>query len=362
MQINRVKRKKDMPLSTNPFITSITNTSVNGAKLLTTAQQLPRNISEKVALDKKISALSAGPNSALNGQTQPASRPRGTTELNKAVQNQVNLQTNTLIDEITEASSVQSSIAAQRIIETIVSGGASPQAINNILNTANANIIQAARSSNLPKVDLVSLLTAEANNFDWGDPETVVRAVPVEKGDWRVRIAAPFDYGIVVFPVLPTMTLSHKATYKEDGLVHTNYQFLSYKNSSPDDIQITCDWPVETPEDAADWLQMILIGRSLTKMFYGASANLGNPPPICTLKGYGSESSGGIILPDVPVVVKSFSFDLKDDVNYIEVEKNLVPRLSTVTFTCTIIYNRNSQRAFNWDDYRNGESWTPIRY
>ena len=350
-----------MPLSSNPYVTPITNNSVNGANFSTGTSFQPSNGNEKVALDKKISALSAGSNSGLNGQVQPASRPRGTNELNKAIQNQVDLQTNTLLDDITEASSSQSSIAAQRIIETIVSGGVSPEAINNILNTANANIIQAARSANLPKVDLVSLLTAEANNFDWGDPETVVRAIPTENGDWRVKIAAPFDYGIIIFPVLPTMTLSHKANYKEDALVHTNYQFLSYKNSQPDDITVTCEWPVETLEDAQDWIQMVLIGRSITKMFYGASANLGNPPPICTLKGYGSES-GGVILPDIPVVIKSFSFDLRDDINYMEVDKNLVPRLSTVTFTCSIVYNRNSQRAFSWDDYRNGETWTPIRY
>lgn len=350
-----------MPLSTNPYISSSVIDAAPGTGTNTQPQNGYNENAQKNAVTTNNSARNAGPNSALNGQVQPISRPRARNDLNQIVQNQVDIREDALIDEITEASSSQNSIAAQRIFETIASGGASVDAIENILESSSSNIIQAARSANLPTVDITALLTAEANNFDWGDPETVVRAVPVDNGDWRVRISAPLKLGDIIFPVLPSMTLSHKANYGETGLVHTNYQFLSYKNSQPDDITITCEWPVETQQDAKDWLSMILLGRALTKMFYGASDYLGNPPPICTLREY-SGSRTGAILPDTPVVVKSFSFDLKDDVNYIEVRESYVPRLSTVTITCAVVYNRNSQRAFNFDAYRRGVVNTPIRY
>jgi hypothetical protein len=356
-----------MPLSINPFVSAIKDLAINTAisgdiranqsvQAAVYAAGVARNV-----INRRNAARNAGADSGLNGQTEPASRARGLNQLNNAVQNQVDLQSNATIDEITQVSNQQVAIARERLQETIVSGGISADAFDSVLNTLQANIVQAARSANLPKVDLVSLLTAEANNFDWGDPETVVRAVPIENGDWRVRIYAPLGLGEIVFPVLPQITLSHKANYKEDNLVHTNYQFLSYRNSQPDDIQITCEWPVETPDDAEDWLNMVLLGRSLTKMFYGASENLGNPPPICTLRGY-SGNNNGIILPDTPVVIKNFSFDLKDDVNYIEYLDNYVPRLSSITMTCTVIYNRNSQRAFNFNQYRRGDPGTPIRY
>jgi hypothetical protein len=350
-----------MPLRSNPYISSSVIDAAPGTGTNTQPQSGYNESPEKNALAINNSARNAGPNSALNGQLPPPSRLRTTNGLNTAIQNQVDIANNAFLDDITEESSTQNSIAAQRIFETIVSGGASVGAITNILDTSSSNLIQAARSANLPIIDITALLTAEANNFDWGDPETVVRPVPVDNGDWRVRIAAPLGLGDIIFPVLPALTLSHKANYKEDGLVHTNYQFLSYKNSQPDDITIACEWPVETEQDAKDWLSMILLGRSLTKMFYGASDYLGNPPPICTLRGY-SGSNVGVILPDMPVVVKSFSFDLKDDVSYIEVKESFVPRLSTVTFTCAIVYNRNSQRAFNFDAYRRGVVNTPIRY
>lgn len=98
---------------------------------------------------------------------------------------------------------------------------------------------------------------------------------------------------------------------------------------------------------------MVRLGRTLTKMFYGRSDNLGNPPPICTIKGYGE---GGVLLPDTPVVLKNFSLDLKDDTNYIEYEQNWVPRMSSVSITVSVVYNRNTQRSFNLLEYRNGQN------
>jgi len=239
----------------------------------------------------------------------------------------------------------------QRAAEAIASGGTAVGSTPTNVSASSAanlasNVIQAARAANVP--------AAAGPLFD--TLEATVRAVPVQPGDWRVRISPPdaVDGGQgreIIFPVLPSMTLAHSANYTETGLVHTNYLFLAYKNSQTADISISCEWPVETYDDCEQFLDMVRLGRSLTKMFYGSSAYLGNPPGICTLKGYGE---GGVLLPDTPVVVKSFSLDLKDDVNYIEYKENWVPRLSSVSFTVAVIYNRNTQRAFNLQEYRIG--------
>lgn len=351
-----------MPLSTNPFVSAISNllTTGNVRSVQPTLSSVYSTSTRSNVLAERASALGAGPNSALNGQTAPAGRARARNQQDQAVQTQVNLPSGAEITPITQTGTAPSTpVSSQR--RDIIVEGTGPAGSDKEIGAAATDVRQSARAGNLPNVDIAAVANAAINNFNWGDPETIVRAVPVETGDWRVRIAAPLGLGEILFPVLPTMTLSHKATYSEVGLVHSNYQFLSYKNSQPDDIQITCDWPVETPQDALEWIKMILLGRSVTKMFYGASANLGNPPPICTLKGYGSNRNG-VILPDTPVVIKGFSFDLKDDVNYIEFDGNYVPRLSTVTFTCTVIYNRNSQRAFDFVQYRQGNPNTPIRY
>lgn len=245
--------------------------------------------------------------------------------------------------------------ASQNQISQVIASGGTGVGANPLNVSANSaanlagNLIQAARSANVQGIVGPLFDTIEAT----------VREVPVDPGDWRVRISAPgaIGGGEIVFPVLPNITLAHRANYTDTGLVHTNYLFLAYKNSQVEDIQISCEWPVETLDDCRAYLDMVRLGRSLTKMFYGRSEYLGNPPPICTLKGYGN---GGAILPDVPVVVKNFSMDLKDDTNYIEFQQNWVPRMSSISITVSVVYNRNTQRSFNLLEYREGQN--QIRY
>jgi hypothetical protein len=355
-----------MPLSINPFIKNVVKET--STRALTNLQnrlpkgpaaQILNNGITKAVLDKAINRLSGGIGSALNGAVSQKSTEIINTLSGKtgAIQNAISAGPQTLISNLTEINSLPINQSLENISQTIVSGGISPGSLTNNLTQSAGNVIQAARSVNLPDVttdELPDLLNVY-EEIDWDSPETVVRPVPTDTGDWRVRISAPLGLGDIIFPVLPNMTLTHKANYKEEGLVHTNYLFLAYKNSQTEDISISCEWPVETNEDGQEWLNMILLGRTLTKMFYGSSDNLGNPPPICTVKGYAS-GSNPIILPDTPVIVKSFSVDLKDDVNYIEINGNYVPRLSNISITVGVIYNRNTQRAFNLSSYRTGSN------
>lgn len=346
-----------MPLDINPFIRAAVSQVIPSSVIGTVAGNvgvLPGILSDpaKKALDSTINRLSGGIGSALNGAAGQKSAT-GTASLQNLVQSNVSLQANNLVNNLTQVSNQAINQAAANITQTIVSGGLSAESVTSALNAAATNIVQAARSANLPSVDIVDYLTELVDDFDWGSPDSVVRPVPTDPGDWRVRISAPLGWGEIIFPVLPSMTLSHKANYTETPLVHTNYLFLAYKNSQTDDITISCEWPVETLDDGAEWLDMVLLGRTLTKMFYGESSNLGNPPPICTIKGYSSGNTP-VLLPDTPVVVKGFSVDLKDDVNYIEVNGNYVPRLSSISITVSVIYNRNTQRGFSIDNYRKG--------
>jgi hypothetical protein len=353
-----------MPLSINPFIKNvITETSTRALTNLQNrlpkgpAAQILNNGITKAVLDKTIKRISGGIGSALNGAVPKQATDVITALSGKSgtIQSAISAGSGTLVSNLTTINSLPINQPLENISQTIVSGGLSPGSLTTNLTQYTGDVIQAARSANLPDVTNPSVPRSNTgvSNTDEVDPDTVVRPVPVASGDWRVRISAPLGWGEIVFPVLPNMTLSHKANYKEEGLVHTNYLFLAYKNSQTDDISISCEWPVETVEDAEQWIDMVLLGRTLTKMFYGSSSNLGNPPPICTIRGYAAEGNP-IILPETPVVVKSFSVDLKDDVNYLKANGNYVPRLSNVSITVGVIYNRNTQRAFNLSSYRSG--------
>lgn len=186
--------------------------------------------------------------------------------------------------------------------------------------------------------------------------EDMVSVITPEEGDWRVQLKTPSSIGgeNIYFPVVPSMTLSHKANYSEIDIVHSNYPFVAYKNSKPDDITISCEWPVESIDDAKEWLTMVRVGRTLTKMFYGQSADAGQPPPICTLKGF-SFAENPTILPDMPVICKSFQIDLSPEVSYVGVEKEYVPRSSAVSFTFTTVYPRVAQRSFDISQFAEGK-------
>lgn len=364
-----------MPLNINPVVSSIASNLIT--QKVTTALTNPvantvvgsiagatgQSLSVKQNVDNLINRLSGGVGSGLNGAAGGFDPRSASSNLSNVAQSVTGFGTGNLaatpttlgnaVRTVSQLGSTVSSVAGlagqgQRAIESIASGGLAVGGIASAISAGNPaalanNLLAAARAANLPSV---------GPNF--ADPEVVVRSVPVDPGDWRVRISAPSAVGggEIVFPVLPNMNLAHKANYTDTALVHTNYLFLAYKNSQTEDISITCEWPVETLQDITEYIDMVRLGRTLTKMFYGSSPELGNPPPICTLKGYGD---GGALLPDTPIVVKSFSVDLKEDVNYVEDgNANWIPRLSTIAFTVGVVYNRNTQRSFNILDYRAG--------
>lgn len=159
----------------------------------------------------------------------------------------------------------------------------------------------------------------------------------------------------VVFPYTPTISITHKANYTaSEGIVHSNFPFQSYKNSQVEDITIQGDFTVQNNQEGIYWLAVMNFFRSATKMFYGASTPQGFPPIVCYLSGYGE-----MILPNVPVVIKSFQTDFKDSVQYIEVadlnnKVQFVPTVSTVTVTVSPIYNRELTRKFNLNEFAKG--------
>jgi hypothetical protein len=192
--------------------------------------------------------------------------------------------------------------------------------------------------------------------------------VKIETGsanDWRVKLNANFGLfgssfsrlsatGGFVWPYLPNITVSSKANYAQIDTVHNNQPFQAYKSSQIDDIQISGEFSVENELDAEYWIQGTTFLKTATRMFFGTGPNVGNPPIVCNLTGYGARVFAG-----VPVVVKSFSVDFKDDVSYIKHSLNgapptWVPAMSTISVTVSPIYNRTRLRQFNLTEYAKG--------
>lgn len=151
--------------------------------------------------------------------------------------------------------------------------------------------------------------------------------------DWRVRLSLapgakylynnPNGAGIlkplaatngVIFPYTPSVSVAYNAAYESSDLIHSNYKIYNYKNSSVDNITITCDFTAQDTNEANYLLAVIHFFRSVTKMFYGRDQNPKNgvPPPLCYLSGLGTFQ-----FDNHPLAITNFTYTLPTDVDYI---------------------------------------------
>ena len=183
--------------------------------------------------------------------------------------------------------------------------------------------------------------------------------------DWSVTIGCPvFDqlmagsdvlnimtnkpYKGVRFPTTPSIFMSHSASYDSRAVLHNNYPYYAYQNSQVDSMTINGAFPVMNVEDGKHWIATIHFLRTVTKMYYGAGENQGNPPPVCKLNGYGN-----YVFQNVPVIITNFTVDLRADVDYIGVSiedtqtQNLIPGGDMQIEGMTSTVGRGSNLSFN---------------
>jgi hypothetical protein len=325
------------------------------------ALQDASSMMEKVKLDDKISDLAAGAKSGLSQLAGDAknfgnSAMGGNLTVNSAVGGAV--------DKLRSVAGSTSNIAADisGTINKLTGGnlaGGLMKAAGAISGAAGMlnNILSLKRGINIPKGAEVFAPQGQAIQLKAGS-----------KDDWRVRINCQWDtfnsplFGVlkqtggVVWPYMPNITVSTKAEYNTIPITHANYSQYSYKNSVVDDISISGEFSCETATDGAYWIAATTFFKTATKMFFGQGDLAGNPPIICNLTGYGSH-----VFDKVPVIIKSFSVDFKDDVNYIKCDPfnngkyTWVPVLSTITVSVAPVYSRQGLRKFSLQDYARGK-------
>ena len=315
---------------------------------------------EKQKLDAKVSDLAAGPesglnqlagdqknlgNSALGGNTTFSTVAKGAVDKLRTVAG----STSNIAADI---SGTLNKLGGGNLGNGLMKAAGGIAAAAGMLN----NVLSLKRASNVPKGAETYSAQGQAIELNVGS-----------KDDWRVRIDCQWDIfdsrlfdrlkttGGVVWPYMPSITVSTKAEYSTIPVTHSNYAQYSYKNSVIDDITISGEFSCENATDGAYWIAATTFFKTATKMFFGTGPNAGNPPVICILKGYGSH-----VFDKVPVIVKSFSVDFKDDVNYIKCDPfnnqqyTWVPVLSTISVVVAPIYTRQGLRQFNLQDYARG--------
>lgn len=341
--------------SASEFVSSAANIASNAANNVIS--------SANAAVSAATNEITSGINSAANAITGSLTNAASdlTSNLGNIASNTVGNLANTAVGAVNDianqleqtaqqyASAIQGVVAeAGAVVNALSEPGKLISKEADVLAVSIQNKVSGIISGSLGTLRSAGMTTLRGRNF-----EDNIQLVPTAQGDWRIRIVAPLGFGSIIFPVIPTFSVGHTANYQAVPLLHSNYPFNAYQNSQPNDIQISCEWPVETIADGKEWIDAVLLGRTLTKMFYGESRELGQPPLICTLHGL-SPSGVGKVLPHTPVIVKAFQVDFRDDVSYMLCGSDYVPRLSTFSITVTPTYSRTAQRAFNIDNFRNG--------
>ncbi len=373
-----------MALSINPLAQLITSSTEAISKATNEANAALPQVGDalsKANLDATISRLSGEIGSGLNGLTAGASSSFGTLKsgasnlvagagtalggIGNTIQSTVSGGISTLQSVAGSTSNITADISGtlNKLTGGNLAGGLQGLAgqISSAAGMLN-NFLSLKRGANLP---------AGAELFMQQGSQ--IQLQPNAKNDWRVRINAEWNLfnsplfkllqntGGVVWPYTPSITISTKANYQTIDAVHSNYQFQAYKNSVIDDITISGEFSCETETDAAYWIAATTFFKTATKMFFGQGQNAGNPPIICNLTGYGSS-----VFDKVPVIVKSFSVDLKDDVNYIKCNafgtNTWVPVMSTISVTVSPVYNRRRLRKFSLQDYSRGKAADSVGY
>ena len=323
------------------------------------------NALDKAALESKFNELSGGLGSSLNwAGVKGAAGAVG--DVAKAAQSAVTGATDTLQRAVPGVANAFADVSQGASLVNKLTGGNIAGSVQNFAATVSGfagqinNLLSLTRGKDIPK---------GAELFAQGGGTT--RISSTNASDWRVRIRlnSPATYeqllganspfmnlikvrGGVIWPYLPNIQLTTKANYTSIDTTHSNYPFYAYKNSAVEDIQISGEFSAETEQDAAYWIAATMFLRTVTKMFFGQGPNAGNPPPICVLDGYGTS-----VFKNVPVIVKSFSVDFKDDVNYVYYgpTQTWVPIMSTVSCTVAPIYNRARLRQFDLRKYAAGQ-------
>jgi hypothetical protein len=181
-------------------------------------------------------------------------------------------------------------------------------------------------------------------------------ATAASEDDWRVRVSLAdgakilykdpttnqglmrplVDTNGVIWPYIPSISVSHQAQYTTAPLTHSNYPAHFYNSSEVADIQISGEFTVQSVDEGQYLMAAVYFFRSATKMFFGTGENVGQPPPIVFLDGYGSH-----YFPHVPCVVTNFTHTLPNEVDYIQIP------ITSTTLTETAIEPESVMNSVN---------------
>lgn len=179
----------------------------------------------------------------------------------------------------------------------------------------------------------------DLGKFDWRarirpkrGGEDIAYGMVDAQGNAKDSILSPLkERGGIVYPYTPNIFLQATVDYDEHSQHGSNYPFYTYLNSKPATLPVQGQFTANTLEEAQYMLAIFHFLRSVTKGFYGDSAVeqgfYGTPPPVLMFEYLGHYGFN-----KVPVIIRSFNFQLPDGVDYVPVRFKHPTAGETVTY------------------------------
>ena len=168
----------------------------------------------------------------------------------------------------------------------------------------------------------------------------------------------------IIWPYTPTINVSHQAEYGAYDISHTNYPIHYYSKSTPPAIMCSGQLTAQTAAEGHYMIAVLHFLRIVTKMHFGMNdKKRGTPPPVLKFSAYGD-----LMFSNVPVLIRSFAYDLGQDIDYIDVEtdsaeagfssgfKSKVPTMLNLVIDMVIQQTPSKLRTtFTMNDFKSGK-------
>ena len=176
------------------------------------------------------------------------------------------------------------------------------------------------------------------------------RVQPVYIADPSGRLSAS-GLGTIQFPYTPTLSVITQTGYSSYDLTHSNFQQRAFEMASNTEFNMAAPIIIRSEEEAQSVLKMGQFLRGALKMNFGwRDEDAGLPPPVLRLYAHG-------IYTNVPILVRDFTWNLDQDVDYIKVASGeRVPVQQTFVLSLTTTYSpKNVRDNFTMNDFLSGK-------
>ena len=218
-------------------------------------------------------------------------------------------------------------------------------------------------------------------NVGFGIPSELINAVNSQSADYsyiqdhRIRIRAKtaqtqeiygdisngpmrslYNTNGMIFPITPTITGYNQAVNMGSiAPTHSNQEYYMYNNTSSMNLNISGEFIAQNNQEAEYLYACLHFLKCVTKSRFGDSdPKRGFTPPVLLLSGYGN-----FMFPDLNILIKGYTYELPNNVDYIKVALSgngdaWVPTKTTINIDCVVQNTPKKNRQFNLDDFRDG--------